>query len=277
MYDFIFQIVIIVATFAAVILYVSLMADDTTYKRVYVSRELAFDITAAQAAPASFFYNALYPFPLEFDYSFDDNKLDVSGAHYYYAVDSCFSAEHPKLLEKARHFYIENSDYVLSFRRTPFEATEFNKKKLKYPFVVTFDNNWKSKKFMIAPLEYNGEENKLAKGFFDLAKANGIAVSASTHDMQGYLYVRAGSENPGKIDVLIPLRTALTSRKLASIIVNNFLDANKTMDISVGFSKDELMNKANVSVALQVGADVNADVVNIMLESLKEYYEGTIC
>ena len=95
--------------------------------------------------------------------------------------------------------------------------------------------------------------------------------------MHGYFYVRAGKENPDGIDVLIPLRTALQSRKLASIMIDEFLKANPDLKMTLGFSKDVVMNQSDVSVALKVGTNVSVDTANIIFTSLKEYYEGGIC
>lgn len=267
LYDFIFQIVVIVGTIAAVFMYVNHAAGSTTYARLYISRELAFGVSAGYAAPEIIYYEALYYFPvdmlLKFDYRLKEGVVDVSDARYYYARDSCFIERGPEVIRKTKRMWIENSNYDLFFGKD-LEGED----KLKYPFVDTLDYDWKAKKFVIIPEKYID--------FFKGAGLRDVSASPSSN-MTGYFYFNVSKEKPKEIKILIPVKTALQSRKLASIIVNKFLDVNRTLEISVGFSKDVSMNKANVSAGLIVGANVTANAAGILLDSLENYYEVSQC
>jgi len=283
LYDIIFQIVIAAAAGAALIIYVNYVAGDTTYARAYLAREAAFDISVLYASPNNIFYFPLYYFSpylvQKFDYDIGAGEIVVSGKKYYYAEDSCFVKYSPALIKDTSTLHVKNSGYDFSF------GPEFlDVKEMKYPFVDTKDSGWKEKNFVIAPYEYEGVENKFMKELknvgetkFGLTNIFVYGSSFSVEPTHGYFYVRAGKENPDGIDVLIPLRTALQSRKLASIMIDEFLKANPDLKMTLGFSKDVVMNQSDVSVALKVGTNINVDTANIIFTSLKEYYEGGIC
>ena len=58
-YDFIFQLLIVVGVGAALLFYVNHAAGETKYAKKYFARELAFDIDALSAAPGNVYYASL--------------------------------------------------------------------------------------------------------------------------------------------------------------------------------------------------------------------------
>ncbi len=266
LYDFIFQIVIVAAAGILLFMYVNLVAGDTTYAKLYFSRELAFDNTVVYSAPSNLVYFPLYSFPPDavnkFVYKIGGGDVSVSAIKYYYMRDSCFEEHYPNQIENVSYIYVQNRDYDMTFGIGTFEG-----KRLKYPFADTKDSFWKTKKFTVSPEKYA----IIFKGY-------GIEDVSTTYSegIEGYFRIE-DFDKQEEIKILIPVKTALRSRKLASIMANKFFKEDENLSITISFSREETMGNAGVAFILQAGTDVDADVADVVLKSLREYYEGGIC
>lgn len=264
----IFQLLMIAAIFASLMFYVSSLKNQTLFKKLALSRDIALTANTLYAAPGNIEYT-YYAADLnlsEFDYGFDKQLANVfeqeRPTSYPYGDDILFSHIFPKIKNPER-FYLQNIAYTFSAKK----ETEAKPNLFKYPYV-----------------EVNETKGKVMAGFYnENPLANQIAAELAVSKEGVGRITEAGTliiaeiddKNPKTLKIEIPAKpdAVKQNRKLASIIANNALERGNIDYVYIIPSTRDELNKANTSVYISLGKDVPiTDISQTISRSLSEYF-----
>jgi hypothetical protein len=263
----VFQLLMIAAVFASLMFFVSSLKNQTFFRKLAISRDLALLTNILYAAPGNidYTYHAANLNLSEFEYSFEDQLVKVIEAGretaYPYGDDSLFRLISARIREPER-FYFQNNDYIFSAR----EEREISQNFLKYPYVEAGERG----NLMVG---FYPPENPLANQIAAELRAGKEGVGRIT-DANTLIIAEIDDETSRTLRIEIPSNPEFIkqNRKLASLIMNNALErGNIDYALIVPAARAEL-NIANTSVFISLSEDVPIiDISQTISRALSQY------
>lgn len=265
----IFQLMMITAIFASLMFYVGSLKNQTLFKKLALSRDLALTVNALYAAPGNIEYT-YYSTNLnisEFDYGFSNQMVNVfedeRPTSYPYGEDVFFDSRLTKTKDQET-IQFQNIGYDFLERK----EIEIKPNLFKYPYVNINEIRGK------VVVGFYGDENPLASQIAAELSANkegaGRISQADT-----LIIAEIDNKNPKTLRIEVPANpdTIKQNRKLASIITNNALGrGNIDFAYIIPTIRPEL-NKAKTAVYISLGNEIPIiDISQLISKSLDEHF-----
>lgn len=261
----VFQLMMIAAIFASLMFYVGSLKEQTFFRKLALSRDLALVANTLYAAPGNIEYTYTPELNLsEFDYSFDEQKISVieQGREtvYPFGNDLLFNYLFPKIREPER-IQFQNIGYVFLAK----EKIEAKPDLFKYPYVEVKEKG----KIRVGFYNENPLANQIAAELNADKEGVGRITAADT-----LIIAEIDDKTSKTLKIEIPANPAAIkqSRKLASLIMNNALERGNIESTFIIPSTRAELNKAKTSVYINLSEDVPIiDVSQTISKSLSQY------
>jgi hypothetical protein len=274
-YMVLFQIGMLAVIGGFVLFFVNAEVESTSLARYYLSRDMSIDLSAVQGVPGNLW--EYYKFPmlphlfkdsdfLKLDLSFDKNLVNVQGKSYPYS-NSLFFKTVLASENSASFIHLWNNAYNLYSTDALSKKDFLRLEKLKYPYAGASD--WKTKQAVIAP-----ETEPAVKAFYNKYQGQLNLKKDVSENTSVYLELRF--DNSSNLIAEIPYSSAVESRKLASILVNMFIDSlSEDKKLGKAYVRiTETKSSADSYVVLNIGNSLGfkiSEISSIVFDSLEEY------
>jgi len=267
----VFQLLMVAAIFASLMFYVTSLKENTLFKKLALSRDIALLVNTLYAAPGNVEYD-YYVFGMNisiFDYSLEKQKVNVFekdiATVYLYGDDLLFDNV-PLKIRAPEKIKFENRGYIFSAKK--YVEEEEKPDLYKYPYVEIKESKGK------VMVGFYNEENLLAKTIAAELNA-GIEGVGRIQDADTLIIAEPDNRTfkTLKIEISANPEFVKQNRKLASLIMNNAMErGNIEYAIIIPTARSEL-NKAKTAVYLSLSDDVPiTDVSQIISQSLNEHF-----
>ncbi|MBW2966385.1 hypothetical protein KY342_04750 [Candidatus Woesearchaeota archaeon] len=268
----VFQLLMIAAIFALLMLYVNSLREQTLFTKIALSRDLAFVVDTVYAAPGNLEYT-YYATELnlsEFDYKFEKQNVNVLEKD----LPTLYPFGEDRLFLESRFMTIKNPKTIqfqnIGYKFLAEEQTEAKPNLFKYPYIDTFDLNWANKKIAVG--FYN--ENNLAKS---IARELGVVPEGVARITNADILIIAEIDNKTsktlRIEIPINSKFIKQNRKLASIIMNNVLERGNTERALIVPLEISGLGESDIGVLIVKSEDIPiGDVSQVIKKSLRQYY-----
>lgn len=265
----IFQLMMIATIFASLMFYVGTLKEQTLFKKLALSRDLALTVNTLYSAPGNIEYT-YYAADLnisKFDYRFNEQLVNVleqgRPTSYPYGDDLLFQLSFPTIKE-SNQIQFQNIDYRFLAKK----EIESKPNLFKFPYVEIKETRGK---IMVG---FYGDENLLAKVIAVVLNAGKEGVSRiKKADMLIIAEIDNQTSKTLKIEIPINPEFIKQNRKLASLIMNNALEKGNIERALIVPSTRAGLNKINISVFIVKSEDVPiTDISQTISNSVNQYY-----
>ena len=272
--------VIIVFTLA----YIHIELEDTNMARLYLSRDISIEMNPIYGVPGNI--EEIYFLPIKYhlgsgptihkyNFSFDNNFVDVNGKKFPYAENSnVFRIYQLTNITDNLNFWLHGEYlHISNIEKLSKEQPKFYRfKKPSIPFAETADKEWKTKTISIIP-----ESEPFVAEFH---RAYDRELNLKKQITPGsVVQLEIIFEDSSDIISEIQYSSALKSRKLASILINSLVDEaeNKGKNPEKIYIKVNNENyDAESAVKLRIGKKLGFEfgaLNKIIFKGLERYFE----